>query len=318
MKKIRQIISDRAVATFLLAIILMMIMGSLRPDKSLGLYPKQYWAIKIHWKNCADGVITGDSRVLMGIAPEELEKVLPYRQIRNYGFGANWYSRQYLEATESLFLEDADNRAVFMGISAHSLTNRDTVQGHFIELSQQSKQDAFLDIHFGALVNFFEPMSFRDAMQGLIPSLAPTHTQKNYGTDGFVAVHKQPLVLDEVKRYRKIFENRKISDEVINTIMEFVKKWKSQGIDVYGFIMPSCPEMVDVEQRFSGFDQNAFVADFKRAGGTWIDVDLCKYECIDGSHLQDSGAMQFSQDLAMSIHRAEHQNTDETVNAGGQ
>ncbi len=301
MKKLKQIFSDRTVATVLLAIVLMVVMGSLRPDKVPGLYPKEYWATKIHWKNCADGVITGDSRALMGVSPEELQKNLLYRQIRNYGFGANWYSRQYLEATEALFWEGADKRAVFMGISPHSLTHRETVQGHFIELSRQSKQDSFLDIHFGAMVNFFEPMSFRDAMQGLLPSLAPTHTLKNYRPDGWVAVHKQPLSLDEVKRYRKIFEDRQVSDEVINTIMEYVTKWRSQGIDVYGFILPTCPQMVDVEQQVSGFNQDAFVADFKRAGGTWIDVDLCKYECIDGSHLQDTGALQFSQDLAALI-----------------
>lgn len=303
--------TDRMVATLVLAAILMVVMGSLRPDKTPGLYPKQYWATKIQWENCADGVITGDSRALMAVSPEELEAVLGYRHIRNYGFGANWYSREYMEATEALFFKDAENRAVFMGITPHSLTHRDTVMGHFLELRTMSGQDAFLDAHFGALVNFFEPMSFRDAMQGLFPSLAPTHTVKDYRADGWVKVHKQPLELDEVKRYRKLFEDRQVCEDVIDTIMEFVEKWESEGIHVYGFIVPSCEQMVKVERELSGFDEDAFVAAFKKAGGTWIATDVSKYECIDGSHLQDTGAIQFSQDLALLIQQARSQKAEQ-------
>ena len=315
MNKLKHFITDKTVATILLTIVLIVTMGSLRPDKNIGMYPDKYWAIKIHWEHCADGVITGDSRALMGVSPEELQKVLPYHQIRNFAFGANWYSRQYLEACEAMFSKDAKNRVVFMGISPHSLTYRKTIIGHYLELKQMSKQDAFLNINFGGLVNFFQPMSFNEAVKGLFPKLFPVHTKKNYRADGWVEVHKEPLKLDEVKRYRKIFEDRRVSQDVVDTVIEFVAKWRSQGIEVYGFIVPTCPQMVDVEKQLSGFNQDAFVAGFKKAGGTWIDVDLFKYECFDGSHLQDIGALQFSKDLAVAIDQARSQNADKAVTA---
>ena len=83
-----------------------------------------------------------------------------------------------------------------------------------------------------------------------------------------------------------------------------------RGINVYGFIVPSCEQMVRVEREMSGFDEDSFIAKFKQAGGTWIDVDVDKYECIDGSHLQDTGAIQFSEDLAALIQQAESQNAE--------
>lgn len=307
MKKIRQILSDRTMATILLAIALIIAMGNMCPDKPLGLYPKQYWTLKISWENCADAVITGDSRTLMGVSPEEMQKVLGYKQIKNYAFGANWYCREYLEAVEEIFLPQADKKAVMMGFSPHSLTHRKTVMGGFIELKKRSKQDAFLAVHFGALVNFLNPMSFKDAAHGLIPSLAPTQTQKDFRADGWVAVHKEPLVMDEIKRYRKIFKDRRVSDKITNNVMQFVNKWTSQGIKVYGFITPSCEQMVKVEQELSGFQKEQFISDFIAAGGIWIKVDLYGYESFDGSHLQKEAALQFTRDLSKQIHDIEQQ-----------
>ncbi len=308
MAKKRIIPLDRTTATILLAIILIVIMGNLRPKEDIGIYPKQYWASKIHWKQCADAVITGDSRTLMGVSPEELQKKLNYRCIRNYGFGANWYSREYLEAIESLMLPQADRKAVIVGFSPHSLTCRsDDSMGNFIELRQMSKQDAFLDIHFGALVHFFEPMSFRDAAHGLFPAIAPTQTVKEYKQDGWVAVHKEPTVLDEVKRYRGLFEQRQVSQEVIHNITDFVSKWTAQGIRVYGFLVPTCREMVDVEEQLSGFQKESFIESFRVCGGEWIDVDLYGYKTFDGSHLQDEAARKFSADLAAMIAQIDRQ-----------
>ncbi len=294
--------AERTFATLLLAGAMIYVMGSLRPRKDIGMYPDEFWARKIAWERCADAVLTGDSRVLMGVAPQELSPALPYKQIRNYGFGANWYSPEYLDAVEKMLLPESPRKAVFMGITPHSLTGRtNDVMGNYLELKKMSRRDIYVATHFGGLMYFFQPMSLRDAFHGLFPSQAPTNTIRDYRDDGWVAVHKTPLAMNEVKRYRKLFVDRHVSQEIVDTITAYVQRWTRQGIRVYGFIMPSCKEMVQVELELSGFEQEAFIAAFTAAGGRWIETNLDAYESFDGSHLQKEAALQFSKDLARAV-----------------
>jgi len=302
------IIRDRTLLTFLVSAVLIILMGTLRPDKPEGMYPTRYWATKITWENCADMVIAGDSRSLMAVSPEELEKVFPGTEILNYAFGANWYSEKYLQALEELLYPNSKNKRIFVGISPHALTHR-TNSGHFLEMTKRSKQNIYIERQFAAILEFFEPMSFRDAFYGLFPNLAPTRTRKYFYPDGFVAVHKNPLELNELKRYRKLFEKRQVSEIVIKNITDFTSKWTNEGIIVYGFLVPSCKEMAEMEKNISGFNEEKFKTVFKQAGGIWIDFDQTAYSSFDGSHLQDEGAYRFSKDLAKSVKEIENRFT---------
>lgn len=298
---------DRTFLTLLLSTILVACMGALRPDKTrVGMYPKEYWAKKIGWKHCANVILTGDSRTLMALSPTKIKKILNYDKIYNYGFGGNWYSVEYLQAVEDLLRPKEVNKVIIMGISPHSLTQGNAERGNFSELSKLSKQEAYLDIHFAPLVNFFEPMSFRDALEGLFPSIASSHTEQIYMPDGFVAVHKTPSNRrNEVKRYRKIYEKSQVSDQTIDNVTRFIKKWTKENIKVYGFLLPSCSEMYELERKVSGFNQKEFVKLFEASGGIWVEVNPVRYESFDGSHLQDHAAMEYSRDLAMAIREIE-------------
>lgn len=300
-----QILKDRTFRTIALSLLLIITMGSLRPDKTEGMYPKQYWASKITWEHCADMVITGDSRVLMAVSPAIMQEKFPNKHIRNYAFGGNWYSIEYLEAVERMLIPESREKIIIMGITPNAVSEKGEI-GNFIELSNISKQDAYLDIHFAPVVYFFEPMSFRDALHGLFPSLAKTHTVKDYTKDGWVGVHKIPSGgRNELKRYRKIFEKRRVSDETIGNVIRYVTKWTRSGIRVYGFIAPSCEDMLQLEEKFSGFNEPEFIKLFKSAGGIWIDIDPGRYESFDGSHLQDNAALEFSRDFTNRLYELE-------------
>jgi hypothetical protein len=311
-KGIRRIFSgllkDRTTKALLLALLLSVAMGSMRPDQSIGMSAKSYWAKKINWKHCADAVLTGDSRVLMAVSPDIIEQYVDYRNVMNYAFGANWYCHEYMQATEELLEPNAPKKAIIMGFTPHSLTWRTANDmGHFIEISQRPPEDRFFDTHFGLVLNFFDPMSLQDAFRGLFPSTAPTWTIKDYRETGWVAVHKTPSDKNnEVKRYRGIFKERQVSDKTIAIVMEYVCRWSQSGIKVYGFVPPTCPDMVELEEKVSGFNKDQFVAEFKEAGGIWLDVNLTAYYSFDGSHLQDEGAIEFSHDLAKMIQKAEN------------
>lgn len=300
------LIKDRTTITLILAVLLSLTVGSLRLDKPRGMSPKTFWAEKLEWKECADAVFLGDSRVLMGTAPEVLQAYLDYENILNFAFGANWYCREYMDAAEELLDPQAENKTLIMGISPNALTWRTKGLGLFIELKETPEKERFFNRHFGPIYDFFDPMSFKDVLQGLLPSTAPTRTTKYYKENGWCAVHKiGDDENNEVKRYRAFYKNRQVSDKTVDTVMQYVSRWSKQGIKVYGFIPPTCPNMVELEDTASGFDKESFVKKFTEAGGIWLDVNLTDYYSFDGSHLQDDDAIRFSNDLGKMIKEVE-------------
>jgi len=309
-----RLLSDRTACTLTVTVVLIIVMGSLRPDKPQGVSSKRFWADKMSWRECADMVITGDSRTLMSVSPTEIAKVFPGTKVRNYGFGANWYSNEYLEAIEKCLFPNSKEKRIFMGITPHSLTDRrnDTC-GTFMDMYNYTGRQFFKDKYFAELLDFTEPMSFNEAIQGLFPATAPSWSRKHFYKNGFVAVNKKPLKKNEIDRYKRLFEERNVSEQIISNIIEYVEKWTSEGIIVYGFAIPSCQEMIDVENEYSGFDEALFVKAFEAAGGVWIAVNKTGYVSFDGSHLQDAdengdnGAYRFSADFAGLIEQYEHE-----------
>lgn len=301
------IYKDRTSRTVLLASVLIIVMGLLRPDKILGMHEKRFWATKISWRDYADVVITGDSRVLGGISPGRMQETLKNRRIVNYGFASNIYVPEYLEAVEHVLKKQSDKKTIILGITPHSLTEDPDITGQFFELSNLSKRDIFIDVHFAAVMSFFEYMSFHDLMLGIFPSLAKGHTYKELFADGWLAYSKKPFSRKELKTYMKIYERCQVSPKMIDNMMSYVSRWNKSGIRVYGFLVPTCAQMAEMEKELSGLNLNEFKKSFKEAGGIWIDIDLAAYESFDGSHLQRESALELSKDLATRINEIERQ-----------
>jgi hypothetical protein len=149
-------------------------------------------------------------------------------------------------------------------------------------------------------------MSFRDALHGLFPSLAEAHTRKELFADGWLAYTREPPgEKRELKKYYRMYQRSRVSPAMIEGVYSYVTRWSQGRIHVYGFLMPSCREMVELERKYSGFEQGQFAAGFEQAGGIWIDVDPAAYESLDGSHLQRHAALQFSRDLAERLYELE-------------
>jgi len=304
---------DRTFKALALAVALIGAMGSLRPDKPRGVYPKRYWARKISWHQCADAVVAGDSRVLGGVSPAEMRKTLPGLRIVNYGFASNLYVPEYLEALESLLDPDSKSKAILLAITPHSLTEDPDVTNQFAELKKLSKRKIHMDMCLAPLSSFLEYMSFRDALHGLFPTLAKGRTRKELFADGWLAYEREsPGEKRELKKYYRMYQKSQVSPKMVEGLNRFVSRWAQTGIRVYAFLMPSCREMVELEEQYSGFDPRQFAEDFEKAGGIWIPVDPCAYESFDGSHLQSHAARQFSDDLARKrIHELERNRASE-------
>jgi len=313
MKKLLKILfEDRTFRSLLLAVLMIAVMGSLRPEKAPGLYPKQYWAMKMQWHHCADMVLLGDSRTFMGLSPTEMQKKLTDYRVYNYAFPGNGYSEDYLKSAYDVLDPKSKAKSIVLGISPHSLIEKALEQNGFMQERSVSPQDLFVNIHLACLVNFFEPMSFRDALHGLVPALKPSKSYMEYFADGWVAGDRNPReIKHRVKRYHNQFSQNPVSNKPIQDVMNYVKKWAGQGVRIYGFRPPTCTEMFEMENQISGFDQEKFVADFQLAGGVWIDVDQTAYYSHDGSHLRYDAALELSRTVAQQIYNLEH-NIDAT------
>jgi len=299
--------SDRTVRALLLAIILIIIMGLLRPNTSSGMYEKRYWATKIGWQDYADVVVTGDSRVLGGVSPGKMQETLKNRCIVNYGFASNLYDSQYLEGVEKVLKEKSDNKSIILGITPHSLTEDGDITGQFFALKSLSKQDIFMHMHFAGILSFFEYMSFRDALLGISPGLASSNTHKELFADGWLAYSKKPTgKKKELKNYVKIYERCHVTQKMIDNLLGYVTRWTESQINVYAFLVPTCKEMVELEEQYSGLNLPEFKEAFQNAGGNWIEVDPTAYDSFDGSHLQRESAVELSKLLALKISETEH------------
>jgi len=305
--KLRNLWQDRTLRVLLISTLLILIMGSLRPDKPAGLYPDQYWALKTLWHHCANMVVAGDSRVVQGVSPSEMKKILPRHQILNYGFYGVCYSQDYLKAIEKVLNAESPQKTIILGISPHAITGSPEKMDGFRQAFEQAGTNKFLDIHLAGLVFFFEPMSFRDALYGLFPQLKKSHTFTEFFADGWVGCLVEPeSKKHELRRYQKIFQQEQVSPQIQENVLHFVSRWTAAGIRVYGFRPPSCTEMLILENELSGFNEDIFTQAFEAAGGIWLEINQLAYRTFDGSHLRRDAAQQLSVDLAQKILHAEN------------
>ena len=302
------LLKDRAIKTMVLALVLIILMGSSQPPVTSGIYPNEYWAQKSDWHHCADVVLAGDSRILCGVSPKEMQQYMPGYKVLNYGFGGAWFSTQYLDKVETILNPQSNKKTIVAGISPHSLTRREVGTGNFFEVMSMTKSEKFFNTHLARLAYFFEPLSFEDAIKQMHTSREDINNKEAYYPDGWISGHEIPGSIEkELKKYIGFYNERLVDPCNVENIAVYVEKWIKQGIKVYGFMPPSCQEMYDLEMKISGIDKPYLVRRFQESGGIWIETDPAGYVSFDGTHLQRKAALEFSKYLATKIKDIEQQ-----------
>ena len=305
----QKLISDRVFKTILLAFIFMTPMGFMQSPVIEGIYPEEFWARKANWYHCADIVLAGDSRVIDGLCPSEMQKYLKDYKILNYGLGWACFSKKYLEKVESVLNPESNKRIIVTGISPLSLTKRESEPQNFIEVTSMSKSDQFFRIHFSKIMHFYEPLKLKHAIRNLRMTREEIENRIGFYPDGWIAGNKYSIPSNEVlKKYVSYYDKRNVDPCNIDNVMTFVEKWVKQGISVYGFFPPSSKEMYELEMERSGINEQEVINKFKQAGGTWIDVEPDGYVSYDCTHLQRDSALVFSKDIAETILENENKN----------
>jgi hypothetical protein len=193
---------------------------------------------------------------------------------------------------------------VVLGISPASLTEGTQQRNGYLEVLGQRWNQRWMSLHFGRLLRPLEPMSVNEivAMVGLkrLP-----RKYRHYREDGAVASHNDPADFRaELATYSQLFGPAgygPVSEEVVGELLEQVRRWRARGIEVRAFRTPTSPQMRELEDRLSGFDERSFARRFRRAGGLWLDLPADGWRSCDGNHLDRLSARRLSTVLARSL-----------------
>ena len=251
----------------------------------------RFWQNKKFKVHQADMVLMGDSRTFIGLSPQKMEARLPEGiEIFNFGFesgGLNTF--MFDRAIKKLDFSRPYPKVIVLGITPNTLTDRSVLNNHYNII--ESKVLLY--------ENYFEPISLPHLIQDFFDVQYPRYS-KHFTEDGWCAMDLHPRDTSIwPKKFRSLFQKTQVDSMVVKTLYQQVRQWCSDGIWVFGFRPPTCMEMVQVENEFSGFNEERFIKQFTESGGIWYDPPReTEYITFDGSHLTKESAEKLSGYLA--------------------
>ncbi len=300
---LRPVSGRRTLITLLVGALLVVPTGLYRQRGQGGLPTFQYDAMRRNWHQCAEVVLAGDSRVQRGLCPMVMTPALRARRVLNFAYPNSALAPAYLARVESVLDPRGAGRAIVLGVTPHSLTDRAARISEF--LAEQERPATRLALE--PLDWLFQPYSLDVLSRELFgrgrrgePHLAADGWR---GATAYVVDPRQ-----EPDRLRGLFARDRtcaVDADIVDGLLAQVTNWARRGISVYAFRPPTTPETAALEDKLYHFDAGEFVSRFEAAGGAWIDVDPAAYATYDGNHLQGTAAVRLSTDLAAAIRELE-------------
>ncbi|MEK7486372.1 MAG: hypothetical protein AABZ60_18785 [Planctomycetota bacterium] len=296
---------NRFAQTLLLALLLILVVGFFRPSFETGVPQDQFWIQKIQWRNNADIVLGGDSRIYRNLSPERMKKTLKNRCIKNFGFSVARFTPEYLNAIEKVLISESPHPVIVLGISPLSITSGVNISSGFREARAKSSWDRWLIGNFGTILDFIKPIT-QEELAPYISQYTIKKYYRHYYEDGWVASSLKPINPElKLDHYRGLFKENKVSLKLVQNLLKTLARWIQLGIDVYGFRPPTTAKMVQLENDTSGFQESEFISQFESAGGFWINVEPEGWISYDGSHLDEVDALKLSELIASEIEKRE-------------
>lgn len=250
-------------------------------------------------------VVYGDSRTYHGIVPEILSNALG-RTCMNYAFssgGMNDEMMRFLNAR--LRHTETASGIVILGVTPLSLSVSSRVNQQYHEMLELYARDGDPDAKDGVQSSDF----IRAYPLNRILDRRVQKAEEEGGAESSdLGWRAFPLPANwksrharTLKSYRSKFSATQASDTSLDELVRWVAAWTKRGVRVYLFRVPTCREMVELEDRMSGCDMVRVARRLAAVGGRWLEFDAAGYESRDGSHLSVFGAKNLSRDLADRI-----------------
>ena len=303
--------NDRCIKVFVLTFALIIRAGTLKPQlvdplQKTKTARDRYWVLKTHRQIKTDMILSGDSRLYRCVSPKVMRKILPGRNILNFGYsGGGLNPVMYSEAEKRLDFSK-DSKSIILAVSPTTLAPNTALNTFFLQEQNRHREDIYQRLYINPLLDFFKPITIHEiicALLGKEPVIDQRYYQE-FHNDGWVASWTVPESHEKyMQHYRKILSDVEwqVSDDLVHSLMDQTSRWNQQKIHVYGFRPPTTKAMEALENELSGFDEQSFVKQFTKAGGNWFSFPLEKYHSYDSSHLHKGSAIRFSRDLAEAI-----------------
>jgi hypothetical protein len=225
----------------------------------------RYWVAKSHSTRHYPVLIGGDSRVFRGISPDHFQEEFGYEAF-NYAYWSNGLGRIYLQGLEEKVEMDADQKLIVLGISPHSLTPRAAKCEHYLYETGRSKEQVIQHLYLSRLQEIFAPYSALELIRKLTGKAGPSNYRIIYHPNGWVeSWWLVPDTTYSTQFYEEIFTGNRVSEEVVEDLLEYVERWTAMGIRVAGFRPPTSHAIRQLELLKGGFDEADFVERFTAA-----------------------------------------------------
>jgi hypothetical protein len=253
-----------------------------------------FYLQKTHRPDRHDILILGDSRALRGLAPQEMARALPGRDIFNFAYNAGGLNPEIYAAADRR-LAATGPRAVVLGVTPLCLLDWKSANGQYREVLHAPRDQVFLALRAPAVAEFFEPVQPGDLIATLLDIPPRSNYRQHFYPDGWIASGKSPADTTEAPRdYRRTLAGSRVDPALVNDLAAQVRAWTDAGVRVFALRLPTTAAMVALEDSLLGFDQAALAARIEAAGGHWLDCPDPQYHSYDGSHLEADSARLLS------------------------
>ncbi len=287
--------------TFLIAIVLIAVLGQFlpkKPDKYLG---ERFWVLKTHKKDNYNFVILGDSRVYRGISPYEIEKVIPQYKIINFAYSNGGLNSIVCNAAEGKLISN-NPRIILLGVSAFSINPLSNANKLYLQELSRPKEEVFERWYLNKYLNYYSP-STPEEVRDLVRKVKPSVNYLSiYHDNGWVESEKIPAdTMEAIPYYKKDFSLHTTDYQIVDNLCKRITNWNNAGIKVFAFRPPASVPMIALENSSGDYNEQLIKTKIEQAGGVWINIDPTKYKTYDGSHLYKNDARNLSYKLAVEI-----------------
>lgn len=277
--------------------------GLYAPRNETGLPRGEYDAMRYAWRHCADCVIAGDSRARSSLSPAALHEAGIPGRVLNFAHAGCALTPDYLERVAEVLDPASQNPTIILGITPRAFT-RYAARPEVNSFKMFQEDPPKMAARWQRFLGVFDPLPLDRVQLGI--GERNCSSLMRFDADGFVAGTQVPEdETRELAEFRDLFAAGGVDHDIIAALFDQVRAWQAAGIAVYAYRPPTTEAMIKLENDLGGFDETAFAAAFRQAGGAWIDVDQTGYHSFDGSHLRYDAAIEFSHDFAAAMLDAE-------------
>lgn len=254
-------------------------------------------------------VIYGDSRTYRGVATPIVSAALGAPAM-NLAFSGSGINAEMLAFIDEHLDHEAAERFVIFGITPWMFTEKSRDNEHFHEIARKfSRRTPSED---QCALHLFDRIALKKIKEHFSERTSERFDVENFRADGWcptVLAHpeeKAEWVKRGLEGYVALFKATKFSKASMAEFRSRVGDWVSRGVHVFVFRIPSCREMVELEDSMSGFDEKSFKRAVKELGAIWIEMDVGGYESYDASHITADSARRMTRDLVdKMLHRGD-------------